>query len=84
MEKSGREELIAAMCAVWAEVLGTPVEADDDFFAIGGDSLAAAQIEALAGERLGVSVDATDFLVASSPRTLIAEALGRGAQVGFD
>jgi acyl carrier protein len=84
MDEAGRAELTAAMCAVWAEVLGTPVEADDDFFAIGGDSLAAAQIEALVAERLAITVDPTDFLVASSPRTLIDEALGRGAQVGFD
>lgn len=76
---AGRAELVAAMCAVWTEVLGTPVEADDDFFAIGGDSLAAVQIEVLAGNRLGVFVEAGDLLVAASPRLLVSEALDRGA-----
>jgi len=51
---SGLEELVAA---VWAEVLALPrVGADDDFFALGGHSLAAAQIAARLSDALGTPV----------------------------
>jgi amino acid adenylation domain-containing protein len=37
----GRHRICALLQEQWAALLGTPVEADDDFFAIGGDSLLA-------------------------------------------
>ena len=50
----GLEPLVAG---VWAEVLSlAQVGADDDFFALGGHSLAAAQIAARLGDALGVPV----------------------------
>ena len=50
----GLEPLVAG---VWVEVLSlAKVGADDDFFALGGHSLAAAQIAARLGEALGVAV----------------------------
>lgn len=50
----GLEPLVAG---VWAEVLSlAKVGADDDFFALGGHSLAAAQIAARLGDALGVAV----------------------------
>ena len=42
---------------VWSRVLGvTAVGADDDFFALGGDSLRASQLAAVAAETFGVDV----------------------------
>ena len=52
-----RSELEAVVARVWSEVLARPaVGADDDFFALGGHSLAAAQIAARLGDALGLPV----------------------------
>jgi acyl-coenzyme A synthetase/AMP-(fatty) acid ligase/acyl carrier protein len=52
-----RTETEAALAAVWAEVLRVErVYADDDFFALGGQSLLAAQVAARLRERLGVEL----------------------------
>jgi acyl-CoA synthetase (AMP-forming)/AMP-acid ligase II len=46
-----------ALGELWARVLGVPaVSAGDDFFALGGDSLAATRLAALAGEAFGAGV----------------------------
>ena len=51
-----------AIAAVWQEVLGVePVGVDDDFFALGGHSLAAVQIGTRLSARLGVELDMRDF-----------------------
>jgi amino acid adenylation domain-containing protein/FkbM family methyltransferase len=42
--EQGNDRYIAAVSAIWSEVLGKPVRADDDFFDIGGNSLAAARV----------------------------------------
>ena len=53
--EAGLEALVAE---VWAEVLAVgPVGADDDFFALGGHSLAAAQIAARLSDALGQPVE---------------------------
>ncbi|WP_327000294.1 AMP-binding protein [Dactylosporangium sp. NBC_01737] len=53
------------LAAVWADVLQSgPVGAADNFFEIGGDSLAATRIAATARERLGVDVDTIAVLEA--------------------
>ncbi|MEV6074750.1 phosphopantetheine-binding protein [Streptomyces sp. NPDC052069] len=41
---------------IWQEVLGVPVEDDDDFFALGGQSLAAMEVVAAVRRRLGITV----------------------------
>ncbi len=57
----GRSRLEAAICRIWQDVLDLerPVGRNDDFFALGGDSLQAARavfrIEAALGFRLSVS-----------------------------
>lgn len=63
----------ATLCRLWTDVLGVPaVGADDDFFALGGDSLAATQLATLASTTFGVS--ATVALVFDAP-VLSAQAL---------
>jgi acyl-CoA synthetase (AMP-forming)/AMP-acid ligase II/acyl carrier protein len=60
-----RTDLERDLAAVWAEVLGSgAVGAADNFFEIGGDSLAATRIAATARERLGVDVDTIAVLEA--------------------
>jgi acyl carrier protein len=54
--------LAREVCAIWAEVLGVDrVEADDDFFEIGGYSLLAVQIIARLEERFGVQLTVRQF-----------------------
>ncbi|MDV5142771.1 phosphopantetheine-binding protein [Streptomyces sp. SBC-4] len=45
-----------AIAEIWQEVLGVPVEDDDDFFALGGQSLAAMEVVAAVRRRLGITV----------------------------
>ncbi|MEY9947172.1 amino acid adenylation domain-containing protein [Kitasatospora sp. GAS1066B] len=56
---------------IWADILATTpdeLSADDDFFDIGGSSLAAAGIQLLIRERLGVSVPLGRLLDGPTPR----------------
>ncbi|WP_062435452.1 AMP-binding protein [Herbidospora daliensis] len=49
-----------ALARLWTGVLGVPItSADDDFFALGGDSLRAAQLAARVAEKFGVPVEGT-------------------------
>ncbi|WP_260858653.1 phosphopantetheine-binding protein, partial [Paraburkholderia sp. BCC1885] len=53
-----RLEALALICETWAEVLALPrVGIDDDFFGLGGHSLAAVRVAARLGERLGRQVE---------------------------
>ncbi|MET9443778.1 non-ribosomal peptide synthase/polyketide synthase [Streptomyces sp. NPDC006610] len=54
------EEVLADL---WEEALETTVGAEDDFFALGGDSLRALLISSRAGEAFGVSLTPRDVLV---------------------
>ncbi len=67
---------VLQMCAIWSEVLGTPVEPEDDFFAVGGDSLSAMKIEVMVEKKLGLSIGFRSFFDAATPRALVAEAVG--------
>lgn len=66
---------------IWAELLGTPPQSvDDDFFALGAQSLTVVQFLARVQERYGVELPidvlfASDFTVAEAAR-LIDETLG--------
>ncbi|GAB3214056.1 non-ribosomal peptide synthetase [Marinactinospora endophytica] len=63
------------MCELFADVLGLPrIGADDDFFAFGGDSLAATRLAARAGERLGARVGIRDVFDAPTPAALARRA----------
>ncbi|GAB1822240.1 class I adenylate-forming enzyme family protein [Herbidospora sp. RD11066] len=55
--ESAEEQTLARL---WSGVLGVPAtSADDDFFALGGDSLRAAQLAARVAEKFGVAVEGT-------------------------
>jgi acyl-CoA synthetase (AMP-forming)/AMP-acid ligase II/thioesterase domain-containing protein len=62
----------ADMCRLWAEVLERPqVSPEDDFFDLGGDSVAAARIAARAGEALGLGLEPAALLEAPTPAALL-------------
>ncbi len=54
--RAPRNEREAALCEVFADVLGADVDIDSDFFALGGHSLAAMRLAGRLRTRLGVEV----------------------------
>ena len=78
-----------AVAQIWSEVLGLPsvgplqlpaVGLDNDFAALGGDSLSAEEMLALVNDRLGVDLPSTDLLESPTVRTFAARArLGAAA-----
>ncbi|MBA3414951.1 MAG: non-ribosomal peptide synthetase, partial [Chloroflexia bacterium] len=60
-----RTALETLLAAIWAEVLGRPdIGVDDDFFATGGDSLAATRVVARIRQALGVELSVPEFFAA--------------------
>lgn len=71
-------ELLSAMLPLWQRILGIrEVGPDDDFFALGGHSIAAARLFALIQQELGRSAPLAVLYDASTPRTL-ATVMSRG------
>jgi amino acid adenylation domain-containing protein len=69
----------AALCALLAEVLGVPgVGADDDFFALGGDSITAIQFVNRARTR-GIELDPHEVFTGRTPARLAAIARAAGS-----
>lgn len=61
-----------AVAALWAQLLGLDeVGVDDDFLALGGDSLLAGRVAQRTGERLDVEVTMADVIEARSVRALL-------------
>lgn len=59
--------------SVWERVLGTePIGADDDFFALGGDSLAALEMVVALGDALAIELPEEVVFSHTSPRGLAA------------
>ncbi|MFF9202054.1 non-ribosomal peptide synthase/polyketide synthase [Streptomyces sp. NPDC014986] len=52
-----------AVAALWEEALGTAVGVEDDFFALGGDSLRALRVASRANDTFGVTLTPRDVLV---------------------
>ncbi|MFI0776430.1 non-ribosomal peptide synthase/polyketide synthase [Streptomyces sp. NPDC021212] len=62
------EEVVAE---IWSEVLGvTPVGAEDNFFALGGDSVRSLLIASRAGEAFGLDLTPRDVMTAHTVATL--------------
>jgi hypothetical protein len=71
-------ELLRALLPLWQRALGIgKILPDDEFFALGGHSIAAAQLFALIQRELGYSAPLATLYDASTPR-LLASALCRG------
>lgn len=71
-ENASVDATVAIVAQVWQEVLQTPTLpcADDDFFALGGDSMTMVMAEFRIGEELSVSLPAGVLLGASTIRQL--------------
>ena len=73
-------ELLQALIPLWQRVLGIiKIDPDDDFFALGGHSVAAAQLFALIQRELGCTAPLATLYDASTPRTL-ASVLSQGGK----
>jgi thioesterase domain-containing protein len=73
-------ELLRAMLPLWQRVLDIrEIGPDDDFFALGGHSIAAAQLFTLIQRELGCTAPLAILYDASTPRTL-ARVLSRGSK----
>jgi acyl carrier protein len=70
--------LVQEISALWAECLnGREVGADDDFFALGGNSLIGIQIIDRVSEDYGVQLSVRDFYLALTPAR-VAELIEQG------
>lgn len=61
-----------AICAEWRMVLGRDVDAEDDFFAAGGDSLLAIDAADRIRRRLTVPLEYIDLFDHPTPKALAA------------
>ncbi len=68
---TGADEIETAVGEAFAEVLGgQPAHGDDDFFVLGGHSLAAASVIGKLERRLGAVIDLDEFLTAATVRRI--------------
>jgi thioesterase domain-containing protein len=73
-------DLLRALLPLWQQVLGIrKIGPDDEFFALGGHSIAAAQLFALIQLKLGYAAPLATLYEASTPR-LLARVLSRGTK----
>ena len=71
---AARTDLEAALCALWAEVLGLEgIGIHHSFFDLGGHSIAVARVAARVQERLGVEIPLRVFFEATDVETLARE-----------
>ncbi|MER7334776.1 MULTISPECIES: phosphopantetheine-binding protein [Micromonospora] len=71
-----RSELESMLTRLWSEKLNvTPVGVEDDFFALGGDSLLAADLLMDLYEQFGVEVDAAVLFLKPTIAELVDEVL---------
>lgn len=72
--------LEAALATIWAEVLGyDSVTPDDDYFALGGDSLSGMQIVSQIRSDLGYTIKVPDLLEAGTVKALAEKLRGTAA-----
>ncbi len=77
-------ELLKAMLPLWQQVLGIrEIKPDDDFFALGGHSIAAARLFSLIQQELGRSAPLAVLYDASTPRALAAVLSGGNRSDGW-
>ena len=77
--------LFASLLPLWAQVLGVrKVGPDDDFFALGGHSMAAAQLFAVIERELGYTAPLAVLYDASTPRKLARELSGQSYEGNWE
>ncbi|MBG0830163.1 amino acid adenylation domain-containing protein [Planomonospora sp. ID67723] len=76
--RTGREALL---CQIFTEVLGTETGADDDFFVLGGDSIASIAVSGRA-RRAGLPLSPRDVFAHRTPAALAAAAGAQAADAG--
>jgi acyl carrier protein len=69
--------LVQEVAALWAEHFGCEVGAGDDFFALGGNSMAGIKIIERVEQDYGVRLSVRDFYLAQTP-TRVAELIEQG------
>jgi acyl carrier protein len=76
-----RNEIEEILASIWVEVLGvTPISVNDDFFDIGGHSLAAMQVMTRIREELGVDLALRDLFEATTLQSLARHVAGVRAE----
>ncbi|MFI2378288.1 FkbM family methyltransferase [Streptomyces sp. NPDC018964] len=70
-------ETLAAVTALWTDLLGRPAGPGDDFFAVGGTSLAAVRMLARLRERFGGGLGLADLLEDPTPSGLATRLTAR-------
>ncbi|WP_327011383.1 non-ribosomal peptide synthase/polyketide synthase [Dactylosporangium sp. NBC_01737] len=78
--RAPRTAMERALCDVFAAVLGVPVAADDDFFALGGDSIVAIGVVREA-RRAGIAMRPRDLLTHRTPAGVAGVATTAAAPV---
>jgi len=71
-EVVGSAELAGELASAWESVLGIPVGLDDEFFALGGNSLLAVQVRAVLRERGLPALNLSQLYRTRTPRRLAA------------
>ncbi|MFE8944824.1 SDR family NAD(P)-dependent oxidoreductase [Streptomyces sp. NPDC007856] len=76
----GSDDVMASLMELWSEALGhTRIDYDEDFFDVGGNSLAAVQLTARIKERFGIELSAGSMFEFNTIRLLAAEIVRVGA-----
>jgi len=69
--------ITSALIDLWQDALGVDaVDADDDFFDLGGNSITAIRLIPLITDRLGVEPGVNDIFENSTPRSLACALAG--------
>jgi amino acid adenylation domain-containing protein len=80
---AGSQALEQALAGIWARVLGYPqVEFEDDFYALGGDSISGVEIVQAIVEDLGHPATLTDLLEGGTVNGLAGRLRGRAPAAG--
>ncbi|HET9894642.1 MAG TPA: non-ribosomal peptide synthetase [Streptosporangiaceae bacterium] len=78
----GDDEYVTLIAAAWEEVLRRPVQPDQNFFDVGGDSLLLLEVHARLEEAFGREIPLTDLLAHPTVGGIAAALAGQAGQPG--